>query len=248
MCCAHDIRRTALFLDFDGTLVEIAREPSAVRVAPTLAPLLVDLHRHFDGAVAIVSGRPVAEIDAFLEPARLPASGLHGMDWRPNPDAPVVRPAPDPALPQLKAELAASGLAERGLRVEDKVLSLALHVREAPELEDEVAAFARSFADRHASLSLLVGKKVFELKPAGASKADAVGRFLAEPAFADRVPVFVGDDVTDEDGMRAARERGGFGIKVGEGDSLASSRLPDVVAVHDWLAGLLTKERVEWPA
>lgn len=233
-----DPDRSALFLDFDGTLVEIAPRPDAVRVPVGLPALLRRLHHRFGGAVAVVSGRPVAEIDAFLGPAVLPVCGLHGLDWRPDPGRAPVRPPPPASIEDVRAVVAASGLGSTGVRVEDKGHAIALHYREAPDREEQVRALAAALADGHPDLALLDGKMVLELKPAGASKAAAVERFLDEPVFAGRTPVFVGDDVTDEDGMRAAQERGGFAVKVGDGASRADRRMPDVPAVHRWLAAL----------
>lgn len=228
-----DPRRDALFLDFDGTLVDIAPTPDAVIVPTGLTTLLGQIAETFGGAVAVVSGRPVAELDRFLDPLRLAAAGLHGLEWRMGGD--IGRTDPPASLDALRTGIAASGLAARGLRVEDKGLSIALHYREAPHLGDEAGTFAANAAAAHPDLAVLAGKMVVEIKPRSASKASAVARFMAGAPFAGRRPVFVGDDVTDEDGMRAAIGAGGSGVKVGPGETVARTRLDDPAAVMSWL-------------
>lgn len=225
--------RHCLFLDFDGTLVDIAPRPDAVVVPDGLADLLTRLSRRLGGALAVVSGRPIAELDGFLSPARPDAAGLHGLEWRRGGTA--ERLAPPPGLSAVRAALEQAGLAETGVRVEDKGLSIALHYRQTPERGDELRALARDLAGPHPDLALLDGKMVVEIKPRAASKASAVRRFLREAPFVGRRPVFVGDDVTDEDGMHVALDEGGSAIKVGDGDSCAPHRLAAPEAVRAWL-------------
>ncbi len=232
-----DPRQTALFLDFDGTLVDIVERPDAVVVPPSLPPLLGRLRDRFGGAVAVVSGRPVEELDRWLAPERLPVAGLHGMEWRV--DDGVERLRPLPALDEIRDQIDASGLAARGMRVEDKGLSIALHYREAPDLRDRVISLANAATRPFPELTLLDGKMVVEIKPRAASKASAVRRFMDVEPFAGRVPVFVGDDVTDEDGMSAAIAAGGSAVKVGEGNSVAENRLQSPADVHRWLADVV---------
>ncbi|HUG61982.1 MAG TPA: trehalose-phosphatase [Methylomirabilota bacterium] len=231
-----DFERNALFLDFDGTLVDIAPRPEAVVVPAELPPLLMRLLDRFGGALAIVSGRPIAEIDRFLAPAVMPAAGLHGLEWRAG--ASTGRMEPPPSLDQIRRDVRETGLAERGVRIEDKGLSLALHYRDVPALGAAVLAMATAAAAAHPDLSVLNGKMVVEIKPKAASKASAVRRFAGLAPFAGRTPVFVGDDVTDEDGMRAALDAGGTAIKVGEGESVAPLRVAAPSDVHRWLSEL----------
>lgn len=228
--------RTALFLDFDGTLVDIAPAPDAIVVPAALPPLLAALHARLDGALAVVSGRPVAEIDRHLG-LELPAAGLHGLELRLG--GTVVRPPPPAGLAVVRAAIAAADVASRGVLVEDKGGSIALHYRDVPERGAETVTFARGLAEADPELVALAGKMVVEIKPKAASKAVAVHRFMTEPPFAGRRPVFVGDDVTDEDGMRAALAGGGRAVKVGPGVTVAGTRLPDPAAVLAWLGRLL---------
>lgn len=226
--------RIALYLDFDGTLVAIAPRPDAVVVPTGLPDLLDRLARRLGGALAVVSGRPVAELDGFLAPSRLPSAGVHGLEWRLSGRDRVEQAIPPAGLAAVRDALAAAPIAEGGVRIEDKGLSIALHYREAPNREPALADLAERLVAAHPDLALLAGKMVFEIKPAGISKASAVRRFQAAHPFAGRMPVVIGDDVTDEDAIRAAVEEGGFGIKVGAGDSLAAHRLAgpsDVLAL-----------------
>lgn len=230
---------TALFLDFDGTLVDLAPRPEAVTVSPDLPAILAGLDARFAGAVALVSGRPVADLDAFLAPFRFVANGLHGLETRDTPDGPVERRPPPASMDRVRAGIAESPLsATEGVLVEDKGLTVAVHYRQAPDAQQAVLTLLHDLAAPHADLTVLAGKMVVEVKPSGFSKATAVEHCLGLPAFAGRRPLFVGDDVTDEDGMRAALARGGAAIKVGEGPTVAPVRLGGVSDVHRFLARL----------
>ena len=228
----------ALFLDFDGTLVDIATTPDAVVVPPALHGLLGACAEVFDGAVAIVSGRPIAALDALLDPLMLPAAGLHGLELRMT-DGTVARVAQrSTGLAELRARIHALARDDARLLVEDKESSLALHYRRAPERESELREFmerAASGCDRH---HVMRGKMVLEVRPAHANKGTAVARFMESAPFAGRRPVFAGDDVTDEDGFRAVNRRGGISVKVGTGETEATYRIADVAALHDWLAAV----------
>lgn len=231
--------RHALFLDFDGTLVDIAETPEGIRVPAGLTDLLQRVADRLDGALAVVSGRPLSDIDALLAPLRLPAAGLHGLERRPQAEGPVERVAPPPELDILRQRIERAGLAEGGVRLEDKGLAIAVHYRGAPERGPELERTLAGLSADLAGLHMLHGKMVLEIKSEGHNKGVAVTAFMADPAFAGREPVFLGDDVTDEDGFKAARAAGGFGIKVGTGETLAAHRLADVAAVHDWLGALV---------
>lgn len=225
----------ALFLDFDGTLVEIAPRPDDI-VVPRHLPALIDrLSARLGGALAVVSGRAVHALDSYLSPARFAASGLHGMENRWNTGEPVVRVRPPESLESVRASLVGSGIADERVRVEDKGLSIAIHYRAAPVRGEDIIAFVHDLAAPYADLSVLAGKMVVEVKPSGYSKATAVEDGMRRFPFSGRRPVFIGDDVTDEDGMRAATALGGYGVKVGEGPSLAEKRVGSVRHVLDWL-------------
>jgi trehalose 6-phosphate phosphatase len=232
----HRAPAIALFLDFDGTLVEIADRPEAIRVDAALPGLLAATQRRLGGALAVLSGRPIASIDAMLAPTRLAAAGVHGLEVRAAPAAAVVAADAAGALDAVRTALADAGLPDVDVTVEDKRLSVAVHYRRAPERGAAVlaivAAAARPFPDLH----LVAGKMVVEVKPRGVDKGTALMNFLARPPFSDRVPVMIGDDVTDEDAFRAVLAAGGRAIKVGPGVSLAPERLADVAAVHAFVA------------
>lgn len=228
----------SLFLDFDGTLAPLAARPQDVAVADWVVPTLDCLSRSLDGALAIVSGRPLRDIDTFLQPLVLAGAGCHGAEQR-HASGHVERHEPPPPA---GVAARARQLAARygGLMVESKPSGLALHYRLSPELESlcrEQLVQALAEAPGGAALvwELIDGHCVVELKQRAVSKGFAVRAYLAEAPFAGRLPVFVGDDVTDEDGIRAVQAAGGFGIRVGPGRSQARYRLPDTDAVASWL-------------
>jgi trehalose 6-phosphate phosphatase len=215
---------SALFLDFDGTLVDIAPQPEAVVVPAGLVQLLAGLQQLLGGALAVVSGRPIQQIDGFLAPLRLPVAGEHGAERRDSAGQTTLLPA----LPLQRVEEAAQALAREypALRVETKRGSVALHFRQAPELEALCVSTLQAAVDDSPGLALLAGKMVAEAKPGHIGKGKAIEAFLREPPFEGRRPIFVGDDVTDEAGFTAVQAAGGIGFKVGEGSTAASHRLP----------------------
>jgi trehalose 6-phosphate phosphatase len=226
----------ALFLDFDGTLVELAERPDAITVAPTLAPLLKRLRRRLEGRLAIVSGRALADLERYVPVPDLPFSGSHGTELRLGDGTRVALHRPQ-GLDGVREQVRRFAGAEDGLLIEEKPAGVALHYRLAPEAGQSVAAFmekvgrAEGFVVQH-------GNMVVELRPPGADKGDAVRAFMVEPAFAGARPVFVGDDLTDEHAFAAVSEMGGAGVLVGPGrDTAARFRLPSVAAVAAWLEG-----------
>lgn len=229
---------TALFFDFDGTLVEIAQDPSAVVLRHEIRDILTHLYATFGGAVAVVSGRPVAEVDSFLRPLRLPLAGVHGLEVQPV-DGPVERHAYDRGkLERLIASVRAFTAPHAGLLVEAKGGAVALHYRKRPELEDDVRRFARSCLDTETGVELVHGKMVAELRLGGRTKADAVSRFMNDAPFAGRTPWFFGDDVTDEDAFSRINDLGGRSVKIGPGETHATARFDTTAAFHDWLSRL----------
>lgn len=229
----------ALFLDVDGTLLEIAATPQAVSVPDDLRQRLRALFLASGGAVALVSGRAITSLDRLFAPLTLPSAGLHGFEHRGA--AGAYRRGPLPPTAALESARGAMfDLARRhaGLHVEDKKFALALHYRDAPQLEDVVVTAMQEIATRVADeLELQRGKMVVELRPAGATKAHAVATFLQEAPFAGRLPVFIGDDLTDEPAFELVNRRGGLSAVVNATrPSAARSRFADVTAVRDWLA------------
>ena len=228
----------ALFLDFDGTLVEFAATPDAVVVPPGLREVLAACADAFDGAVAIVSGRPIAVLDAMLRPLTLPAAGLHGLELR-LADGTAEQAAHGAAgLAGLRARFMSLAREDERLVVEDKGSSLALHFRRAPERERELRAFVAEAATPHDGHHVMHGKMVLEVRPVHADKGTAIARILETSPFAGRTPVFAGDDITDEAGFAAVNDYGGISIKVGKGESEATCRVPNVAALHDWLVAV----------
>lgn len=227
-------RPIALFLDFDGTLADLAAQPQDVRIEPGLVELLGRLHEQLDGALAIVTGRPVDDIDRFLAPLRLPVAGIHGAQGR-QPDGRRWQLAA-PALAPVEAAARALQAEHPGLQLERKAVALALHYRHAPEAADACRQRLAELVAAQPGLELLHGKCVFEVKPAGVHKGHAIERFLAERPFAGREPAFAGDDLTDEAGFETVLRLGGQACKVGEGPSCAPRRLAGPAELHQALA------------
>lgn len=230
-----DPSRHALFLDFDGTLVDFAPTPDGVTPRLGTMERLGALRELFGGALAIVSGRPIADIDHFLAPLKLPAAGVHGQELR-HADGKEQTRTPSPEIAEARKRLAAALADDDPLRLEDKGAALVLHFREHPQEEARAKSLARQAAAGLADLRVVDGHAIAELRARGVDKAGALAALRRRLPFEGRVPVFVGDDATDEDGFRAAEEHGGFGIKVGPERTCAAYRLADVAAVHDWLA------------
>jgi trehalose 6-phosphate phosphatase len=213
-----DLDRTfALFLDVDGTLVEIAATPEAVVVSPGLPALLDQLHRQLQGAVAIVSGRPLAQIDELLHPFIGSAAGEHGVAIRFG-DGTLEEMPVGLAVPENWREaLAASAARWPGVRVEPKPHGFTIHYRLAPEHGNEVWRVVRALVpEDHPWFRLLPAREAVEIGLRGASKGQAVERLMKQAAFQGRKPVYIGDDFTDEAGISAAKELGGIGLRVGE--------------------------------
>ncbi|HEV2269914.1 MAG TPA: trehalose-phosphatase [Steroidobacteraceae bacterium] len=231
----------ALFLDVDGTLLELAATPQAVSVSDDLREGLRALSRASGGAVALVSGRAITDLDALFAPLTLPSAGLHGFEHRGASGAYCRRPLPSAAaLEDARGEMLRLARAHPGLMVEDKRFALALHYRNAPHLEEAVMMAMREVAARLAGeLELQRGKMVLELRPAGATKAQAVAAFLAEAPFAGRLPIFIGDDLTDEPAFELVNRLDGASVVVSAArPSAAQTRFADVTAVRAWLTQL----------
>lgn len=228
---ALDQSSAALFLDFDGTLVDIAPRPDAVEVAPGLGAALNRLRHSLDGALALVSGRSLAVLEQFLPDFDGLMIGSHGAEARGM--APMIATAPE-GLAMLQAMLAQFAQ-EQGLFYEEKTLGGALHFRARPEAAPTAEAFVTELAMRLPGFTVQPAKMCFELKPEGASKDRALARIVQLPAFAGRLPIYLGDDSTDEPALAWAAAQGGFGVKIGAGPSVARHRLADPVAVRRWL-------------
>lgn len=231
-----DWRDWALFLDIDGTLLGIAEHPGAVTVDRSLASLLGRLQAAAAGAVALISGRSVADIDRLFAPLKLSVAGQHGLERRDAEGRMHRQPLPLTAMESARAQLARLARTRAGVWVEDKGASLALHYRAAPQLGPELAGLVGDIvAGLGQQFELQPGKMVLEVKPGGRDKGTAIAEFMQERPFLGRTPVFIGDDHTDEFGFALVNRTGGHSVKVGEGASAARWRLPDALAVRTWL-------------
>ena len=231
----------ALFLDFDGTLVEIAPAPGLVEVPAELPHLLDELREYLDGAVAVVSGRPLDELARMLAPFAGGIAGDHGLERRYG-DRNVTRCPTHPELDRFRPLVASFAARHDGLLLEDKGGSLALHYRQAPSLGARCRSLVRRAAQAsNGTLAAVAGKMVIELMPRSAGKGRAIADFLAEAPFHGRLPVFIGDDTTDEDGFAVVNRLGGVSVHVGGGATVARHNLATVDDVLAWLAQGLAK-------
>jgi trehalose 6-phosphate phosphatase len=232
----------ALFLDLDGTLLDLAATPARVRVGHDVAALLRALAATLDGAVALITGRAIADVDRLFPGLCLPVAGQHGCERRAADGTRHRLATPERGLRRLRADIGRLAGRHSGLLLEDKGSTLALHYRGAPRLAGYLHRAVRELVAAAAAdgtaLQLQSGKDVVEIRPDGRDKGTAILDYLTEPPFAGRTPVFVGDDRTDEHGFAAVLHARGWAVKVGPGATRARYRLADVAAVRLWLAAL----------
>lgn len=230
-------RGWALFLDVDGTLIEIAETPDGVTPDARLPDILSEVARALGGAVALVSGRSIATLDRLLHPLRLPAAGLHGLERRSARGMVTRVETPHESLAAARA-LRDFAVKHEGMLVEDKGPTVALHYRMAPGFERTALAFAEKLAeDLGDRLLVQEGKMVVELRPKGEDKGTAIEAFMEESPFAGRVPVFAGDDVTDEAGFDAVNRLRGYSVRIGPTQPTAARyRIAGVSQLLAWLA------------
>ena len=232
-----DLHKCAILLDIDGTILDLAPSPQQVWVPPGLRHTLAQLDRLTGGAVALVSGRSLNDIDLIFSPLQLAAIGGHGAEMRISADAePVQRAGPLSAA--LKRKLAGINEIGPGILIEDKGYSLALHYRLAPDKEAAVRAAVDAICAQAApgSVEILPGKLVVEIKPAGINKANAVSELMTYPPFADRNPIFIGDDTTDEPVFGIIAKFGGLGFSVGRIVADINGHFDKPESVRSWLA------------
>ncbi len=224
-----------LFLDVDGTLIELTDSPLDTVASPKLKTLLGEVAERLGGALALVSGRSIDRLDGLFAPLRLPAAGLHGVERRKASGAMHGASFVDTQLTGARSAVNALVREHPGTLVEDKGRTIAVHFRMAPESEAEVrhalAAIAKPLGSNY---HILEGNMVLEIKPRGFTKATAIKAFMAEPPFSGRTPVFVGDDLTDQDGFRIVEDLGGISIAVGDRVH-AQFHLENPSAVRHWL-------------
>lgn len=228
---------TALFLDFDGTLVEIVARPDRVQVARSLPPLIEDLSHRLGGRLALVSGRALEALDRLLGPIDVAMAGSHGGEFRPA-GSTEVHPLAEPLPDGIALPLGRFARAHGELLVERKPFSMAVHYRDHPAMREPLLAEARRLAAGHGA-GVTEGKMVVEVVMPGSDKGNAVASFMAMALFAGTRPYFVGDDATDEDAFRAVACYGGGGVLVGAMRPTAARwRLDSVQSVHGWLRGV----------
>jgi len=235
-----DFRTDALLFDVDGTLLDIASEPNAVKSAPSLVANLARLQDRMDGAVAFVSGRTLQNLDSLFAPLKLTTIACHGAAFR-RPDGRVTQGAPLPEA--IKDRLINLAAIDPRIIVEDKAYSLAFHYRRAPQLEAPLLDTLCEHIDElhRAGLNLLHGKCVIELKPAGINKGSALRRLMNFPPFSGRSPIFAGDDRTDEDVFEVLPMFGGIGIAVGRRIAGAGFMVEQPRDIRHWLSHLAAR-------
>jgi trehalose 6-phosphate phosphatase len=231
----------ALFLDIDGTLFDLAATPDRVRPDAEVTALLRSLSNRLGGALALSTGRAITDADRLFPGLRLPIAGQHGNERRTADGAMRRHSPPAQDLVTMRREVERFAARHRGLLLEDKGYTLALHYRLAPRLAPEVHRVLRAqVASNGGAWTLQEGNKLLEIRPSDRDKGTAIADFMVEPPFRGRLPAFVGDDLTDEFGFDSVGKLGGWAIKVGPGRTAAGYRLRDVAAVHRWLATALT--------
>jgi len=237
----------ALFLDVDGTLVHLADAPNQVKVESEVQALLPALAGKLGGALALITGRSIDDVDRLFHGITLPVAGQHGCERRSADGSIQTHAGLLPGLPRVRRTLALFAQEHTGVLFEDKGSTFALHYRLAPGLGGLVDRIVRAqLAElEDGAWTLQRGKFVVELRPDGRDKGTAILEFLEEPPFRGRVPVFVGDDLTDEYGFSAVASGGGWAVKVGQGPTVARHRLAGVPAVREWLQAAVTGAAAE---
>ncbi len=227
--------------------MRIAERPELVEVSAQTRAALNRVIDATGGAVAILSGRPLAQVDGFLTPLILPGAGSHGVERRDARGAFTAVTKGGHELEDATARLQDYAV-HHDLLLEQKRGGSAIHFRAAPHLETDIRAMADDLAAQNDGLRVIHGHMVAELSLAGSDKGSALVAFMDEPPFAGRIPVAIGDDTTDEDAFRAAQQRGGIGIRIGGAETCAKARFADFDAFHPWFAtiaesGIMRLER-----
>jgi trehalose 6-phosphate phosphatase len=216
----------ALFLDFDGTLVDIVERPDAVTVDPALPEILTRLQERLGGALALISGRPIAFLDGRFVPHEFDMAGLHGLEQRISGKLSMCDPDEHPALRDMVERLSGIVADKEGILIEDKGCSVAIHWRLAPHEKEFALATAHAAIEALGSdYRVQHGKAVAEILPSAAGKGKVIERFLHEPPYKGRRPIFVGDDLTDENGFKTVNAHGGLSVRIGAGETIAQVRL-----------------------
>lgn len=231
------LSQLALFSDFDGTLVSIAAKPDQVQVAPKIVALIRQLHDKTQGATALITGRGLDNINALLPFEDLAIAGSHGAEWQLHGNYQSVDQLTSAFAP-IRPALEKFAL-DHNLLTEDKSFAIAVHFRQSPELEPQLDQFLQTLVPENGPLTVMAGKAIREVKPKAIDKGKAIARFMQQAPFAQRTPLYLGDDVTDEAGFEWVNQAGGISIKVGPGATCAQHRLEDPEAVLAFLHQLL---------
>jgi trehalose 6-phosphate phosphatase len=219
-------RDYALFLDFDGTLVDIVERPDAVAVDPALPEVLTKLRERLGGALAIISGRPIAFLDGHFVPHQFDMAGLHGLEQRIAGRLSTCDPDEHPALRDLVDRLSGIVAGKEGILIEDKGCSVAIHWRLAPHEKEFALATAKAAIEALGNdYRVQHGKAVAEILPSAAGKGKVIERFLHDAPYRGRRPIFIGDDLTDENGFKTVNAHGGLSVRIGGGETIAKVRL-----------------------
>lgn len=233
--------RTAFFLDVDGTVADIVDDPAKARVTREVQKVLAHLHVQSGGAVAMISGRSIAQLDRMLHPLRLPCAGVHGLEMRLH-EGELTRQGFDgPAHALLTSAISRFAASHDGLEAEPKPGAVALHFRKRPELAQECQRVMMEQKQRDSRLTLIRGKMVVELIFGSRNKGDAITALMQTPPFAGRQTFYAGDDVTDEAAFHCVNQRGGVSVKIGTDETCALYRLPDPATLVGYIATLTGK-------
>ena len=231
-----------VFLDLDGTLVEIEDRPEDVRIDEGTLRFIENLRDKVGRALALVSGRDIHVIDRLLYPLVLPVAGVHGLQRR-DASGRLHTPVIDQSIVEaIAVEVETAFLAEPGVVIERKTGAVAIHFRLRPDFEKKCAALARKITRGRPELHLIKGKMVYEIRLHGNDKGAVIATFLEERPFKGRTPIFAGDDVTDEPGFVTVNARDGLSIKIGEDATAAKYRAANIVQLRNWLDGLAPGE------
>ena len=238
MMLVDDPSACAVFLDLDGTLIDIAAAPDLVHIPSDLVPLLARLSSGLGGALAIVTGRPVSDVNRFLDPLRLVTAGVHGAELRTEMNGEVLLTV-GPMDPTVASAVSRLSELAPGVVIESKVFSIAVHYRLAPSVEPQIEAALKDIvAGSPDHFILCPGRCVIEVVPKHLSKGAAIDALMALPAFRGRRPIMVGDDVPDESALAAALRRGGLGLRVGGEHFRGRADFEGPASVRAWLAAM----------
>ena len=234
-------KKSGLFLDVDGTLLDFKNRPSQVTSSKRVNGLLQDLSIALDGALALVSGRSIIDLDRIFTPLKLPLIGVHGLEQRCYFGNIIMR-GDSKKLSNIKNKMSAFAKVHNGTLVEDKGVSIALHYRRCPKARNGALSLVRELLSENAGFHFVSGKMVYEISTSKLDKGEGISKLLQTYPFSQRVPIFIGDDQTDEAGFDFVNSVGGLSIVVGKSSkSMAKYHLSNVGEVVSWLEELLEK-------